>query len=461
MITTLTKVQRQSGRLIVVPPPVLETHNPELLSLVLEPEVAAVHCKKVANARGVKCADSKSYMVVDVGGGTVDITAHTVTTTGAIDVVLPPTGNDWGGTRVNAAFKEFLGKLVDDPQFHKFIFPGDRDPMKTASNSATLDEIVHEVFEDQKQDFGEKFVEKSDRRVVVRLPYKFMQTYGDTLESIEKTTLQQLDCEIYGEELQIHYSRMEEFFRSAVKKILKCLNRCFLKLGHVRIDTVFLVGGFGGCKYLHQKIEEELLRSHSFDPKSIFHTDDHELAVVLGAIAFQQNPSVIQSRIADATYGTGCCRSFDPAIHDRRYLFYDDDRVTKCNHLFTPFVHKGDVVFASVVLQKEYCPVSHNQTCMRFDIYSSSMHDIFYTCLPDGKELEGVRKIGTLTVKMPIAEGDKQRRVNLTIDFTRTEIQIQAYDIKSGEKVTTVIDFLRGDDLHTFQKLEDSSDENE
>ena len=42
-------------------------------------------------------------MVIDIGGGTVDITAH-VEVDGGIVVENIPTGNAWGGTQVNEAF---------------------------------------------------------------------------------------------------------------------------------------------------------------------------------------------------------------------------------------------------------------------------------------------------------------------------------------------------------------------
>ena len=438
------------GRLIAVPPPLIGPHNTDKLSLVLEPEVAAIHCKKVSK-EGSSGANPKCYMVLDVGGGTVDITAHRVTREGGIDVILPPVGNDWGGTRVNAQFKEFLGKLVKDPTFHQFTQR--HDPQEASMNSSSLDEIVNETFEDQKHEFGNRFHEGTGRRAVIRLPHAFVETYRDHLRAYESAELQAIDCQVRGEYLYITTSKMEEFFRPAVNGIIECLRMAVEMIADAHIDAVFLVGGFGGCKYLHHKVEMELQQSSSFDTASIFRTDDHELAVVLGALAFRQDPSIIHSRVVDASYGVGIVCSFDPAIHNDLYRFHDDDGKLMCNHIFSPFVHKGATVKASVLLQNVYSPIKHNQSQMDFEVYTSEKCNISYTCQYNGTDMEDINKIGTLSIKMPIADGGKRRKVRLTMDFTQTEIQIQAYDITSGEKVTTVVDFLHDEAEHAFKKL--------
>ena len=59
-------------------------------------------------------------MVVDIGGGTVDITVHDKSN-GRISVVLPPMGNTWGGTTVNEALSELLQEIVEDKGFEAFI----------------------------------------------------------------------------------------------------------------------------------------------------------------------------------------------------------------------------------------------------------------------------------------------------------------------------------------------------
>ena len=61
-------------------------------------------------------------MVIDIGGGTVDITVQDcIETPNTVSVVLTPTGNAWGGTTVNKAFSELLEDIVGDQEFDGFI----------------------------------------------------------------------------------------------------------------------------------------------------------------------------------------------------------------------------------------------------------------------------------------------------------------------------------------------------
>lgn len=403
-----------------------------MLSLALEPEVAALHIINLAKQQNLSIAESSCYMVLDIGGGTVDITAHKVTD-GCIEVVLPPKGNDWGGKRVNEEFKKFLEALVDDPGFKKFLFTG--SPQATSRNFAELDAIVYQSFEEQKRFFGEKGV--CDDEALINLPFYFMTEYKDDLQR----GTEKLNCTgvcLSGNELIISYGKMEDFFSKAITEITSCVLDCIreVELKH-KLESVFFVGGFGGCKYLHDKIKAMLSDSiETYCPK------DHQTAVVTGAVLFGQDPNIIKSRIADATYGTGCLRSFDPTIHDQNYLVYDDDRAENCNYLFRPFIFEGDIIHAEKVLVATTTPFNHFQNNMYFEIFTTHERALKYVKTSEGKSIPEAIKIGELTVKMPDMTNDKKREVKLTFDFSHTEIHIEAYDLTSGERVTTIVDFL-------------------
>ena len=407
--------------------------KPEALSLALEPEAAALHCMNQCKELKLPWANSSCYMVLDIGGGTVDITAHKVTD-GSIQVILPPKGNDWGGKRINENFKQFLGSLVDDPEFHKYLLAS-KNPESTAKNAADLDVIIYQLFEDQKQIFGGKGVR--DEEALIMLPYSFMMSYKEDIKrGVE--TLNSPHVQLSDNELAISYQKMEEFFSEAITNIIACVTECVREVERKHtLESVFFVGGFGGCKYLHDKVKETL-DSHinTYCPK------DHRTAIVFGAVLFCQNSAIIKSRVADATYGSDCSRTFDSQLHSREYLFYDDDRVQRCNYLFRPFVFKDDVIHADKVLTSTYSPLKHHQKSMHFTIYTTLEKFMKYTCTPKGELFPEFRKIGELTVQMPDMTNDKQREVKLTFDFSHTEIHIEAYDITSGERVTTTVDFL-------------------
>ena len=116
-------------------PKIVQEEHPDKLSLALEPDCAAVFCQHMAGHHYTLSSSTLSsstsslstpstpspstYLVVDIGGGTVDITAHRLTTSPQqhIDVVILPKGNDYGGSRVNQKFCVFLENLVRDKGF--------------------------------------------------------------------------------------------------------------------------------------------------------------------------------------------------------------------------------------------------------------------------------------------------------------------------------------------------------
>ena len=184
---------------------------PDKLSIALEPESAAIYCQSMSRQMlATYCnADepftSQCYLLVDVGGGTVDITAHTLATRDQIKVVQPPTGNDCGGSQVNKQFQKFLETLVDDKEFTTFTKTGDAE--SDAKNRSLISELVNELFEKQKTFFGSKMKKGSeDKQVSIRLPYEFIETYKHDLEEgIQHSSDPRV--RLVGQELRIKYSK--------------------------------------------------------------------------------------------------------------------------------------------------------------------------------------------------------------------------------------------------------------
>ena len=70
-----------------------------------------------------------------------------------------------------------------------------------------------------------------------------------------------------------------------------------------RIDTIYWVGGFGGCKYLRNQLE--MLIEKEFQG-CVYHfpvPPEPDLAVILGATALGCNPNIFAKRKSDVTCG--------------------------------------------------------------------------------------------------------------------------------------------------------------
>ena len=377
-------------------------------------------------------------MVLDIGGGTVDISIHKVEPSGGVRVLMAPSGNDWGGTKINQKFKQFLEQLVDDEGFSRYIYSTPPDPKRTSKHAAQLDELIDGNFEQQKHLYGNNNLPSDE--VVVTLPYSFVNVYSDDLhKAILKPNNEKI--EFSEDDLAFPASIVDAFFEDAINEIKRCVLESLQAIPRgEKVEAVFFVGGFGGCKYLYNSLAKII--KEEYNPACMtYRPDDHETAVVSGAALFRQNPEVINCRVVDATYGTSCSMKFMP-YHNRAYKFYDDDREERCNHLFAPFTLAGDVVKTNKVIVRTFIPVDHYQSSMSFTIYTSRDRNIHYVVNENGKALDNIKEIGELAVKMPDMTGDKNRRVKLMFDFSHTEIQIEAYDLTSGCRATTTVDFL-------------------
>lgn len=420
--------------------------SPEKLSLALEPESAALYCHEMLKRKLVApyCESPSlkkpplAYLIVDIGGGTVDVSAHKVCkTAGAgkspvVHELHQPVGNDCGGSKVNWEFLRFLISLTNDPDLAKYL--KGCDPEVNARNSYELDDVVNTIFEEQKQMFG-RLEESSHRDVVIRLPPIFLELYGESIHhSLQRDISRQVVLE--RRSLRISSAKMVEFFQPAMSGILNLLSDLLEALGDNIVEVMYLVGGFGGCPYVYTRIKDMFGAWCQ-----IIVPPNPELAVVEGAVLFYSNPSFIQARRADATIGKSVMRQFDYANHDLNRKKTDKTGQSMCRDLFQTIVEVDEILSHDFVYVCTSVPYSVNQRNMHIEIFSSKekAEDIWYTC---GERNGDAGKIGELVVDMPCAVDASQREVEITFDFSHTEMKVTGYDKVSNTQVKTTIDFL-------------------
>ena len=424
--------------------------SPDKLSLVLEPEAAAVYCQNMSlQQRAMYCTapqpfSSKNYLVVDVGGGTVDIVAYRVNHTPEqhMEVIHQPAGDAWGGTKVNLEFKKFLEEIVGDNSFSKYV--NTENEATNALQLAHLNKLIYETFESQKTIFGDKELD-DDGKINVQLPYTFFRKYETEL--ISNVPRMKCDVRLSGSELRITYSKVKDFYNPILKGIIACITQV-LESCNVKIDALFLVGGFGGCHYIYEAIKSCFGNKYNYiTPES------PDYAVVKGAVIMRRNPQLIQARRVDATYGIRVSIPFIEGKHAEEYRRKASKREEpdQCIDIFSTFVERGDIVLIQDAYMMSYTPERENQREMIVEIYSSPEKDVWYVTGQQPShcadtESADVQKIGEL--KVPFRECDEgeesNQEVDVMFDFTSTEIQVKGYEHQSQTEVKVVIDFLNG-----------------
>ncbi len=425
---------------------------PDKLSLALEPESASLYCHQMLK-RGLVAPHCKSmsrrvphstYIIVDIGGGTVDVSSHKIVSVRdgtqlypVVEELHQPVGNGCGGAQVNKEFLKFLEELTEDLSLSLYV--NTSDSKVNAINQCELDEIVNVTFEEQKQTFG-RLEELSQRDTVVRLPPSFLEIYRDKIiDHLEKSETSTKQVSLERRSLRLSFIQIKMFFAPVVKGILSLVTNHLEQLSE-EIQVIYLVGGFGGCPYLYSRIKETFGGAYQ-----IIVPPNPELAVVEGAALFHYIPSFIQARKADATYGKSVIRPFDRFIHNPRYGVISSTGTFLCQNLFQTIVEIGEVINPDYVYLCTAVPVSSDQKNMHIEIFSSpnSAREISYTQSSDEVE---VIKIGELVVDLLLPSAainsQEKREVEFTFDFSHTEIKVVGFEKVSRLQVKTIIDFL-------------------
>ena len=390
--------------------------------------------------------ECQNYLVVDIGGGTVDIVAYQVKEDSEqhIEVLREPSGGPWGGAMVNAEFRKYLSGLAEDIGFSRYIQTGMQGT--DVSHKSSLDEICHESFEVQKIIFGNNKITKKGK-ASVQLTASFLNCYKGAINrqvEIIKTTEEKpyTTFSLDTGQLRVTYSTMKHLFEPILNEITKCITDVLKYVP--KVHTIYLVGGFGGCEYIHLN-----LKSHFNNEYKFITPREKEYAVVRGAAMMRKNPEIIKARRVDATYGVGVSIPFVPQIHDKEYRCEIPGKRDRCSNIFATFVEKGDVVSPGYVYMKTFYPEREDQKFMRVHIYSSPEKDVWYTTgkrpshARNGGAWCEVEKIGELVVPFHKKTTDTDdRAVDVMFDFSTAEIKVTGCYHNSTKTFRLVLDFL-------------------
>ena len=414
------------------------------LVLAVEPECAALYCRQMTgNLIAGHCdhpsiIGSKCDMVLDIGEDTVDIAIHTVEGDSTIKSVLPPTGNDCGGTKVNNEFSALLQEMLGDSNFKAFCSsPKD----EVASHKAIITNLIYQEFENVKVRFGKKILASKTDEFYIRLDSSLVKFY-------EKQLTKDAACDFgieYDESdddiIGISYSKMEELFQPAIDGILSCMNSA-LEASPVSVDTIYLVGRFGSCPYIYKKIKDEIEKKRK--NVSIIVPIHYRTAVAEGAVIFRRKHTSIISRVSDAYYGIETGYEFNPSEHDesRRCYIKEDNRYI-VEHWFNIFVKKNQPVKVGDKFENTLHPLESDQAIGTIPIYRTTNDGVKYVKDVDGKLTPGVEQLGELFIDAPICNLPVSER-NIDVEFIigGTEIQVKAVYGPTGKEVNAKLDLL-------------------
>jgi len=233
-----------------------------------------------------------------------------------------------------------------------------------------------------------------------------------------------------NEYLALSSGMMKRLFTPVVERIKEHLKALLKKPQLSKVETMLLVGGFGDSAYLQEEIKGE------FSRRCKVLIPHHANAVVVqGAVIFGKKPAKITERVVSTTYGADCTEDFIEGFHPKEKMFIVDG-VEKCGEVFNCFVKENAVVKLGEKITKKYHSLKPDRTRLRFGFYVTSNPNTRFITEP------GVTKIGRLMVQSPDTWRGKDRKIKVSMYFGGTEITATAWDVSSGNKAQTTLDFF-------------------
>ncbi|KAL3879863.1 hypothetical protein ACJMK2_032141 [Sinanodonta woodiana] len=332
----------------------------ENLKIALEPETASIFCRllpveKMIEGGGMTSFKPGSvYMVLDAGGGTIDITVHEVLSDGKLKELHKASGGAWGGTQVDEAYRQFLISLVGNPVFRRFQVENKEDYLD-----------MFREFEIKKRDIAPD----NDNTVKIRLPSSlkdiFVDEFGEDLRTAIMQTKYANEVSLTGDKLRINAQVIKSLFSNAIQSTVSHVKELMKNKIVSRVSSILMVGGFSESKMLQHAIRS------SFPNVKVIIPHEAGLVVLKGAVVFGHNPSSVSHRICKFTYGVKTTHMFDSEKHDIKKRI-EPDCVPLCDDIFDKYVEIGQSVALHVATtEHSYTPTTESQSSVGFRIYAS------------------------------------------------------------------------------------------
>ncbi|XP_047190722.1 heat shock 70 kDa protein 12A isoform X5 [Scophthalmus maximus] len=414
--------------------------NPEQLIIALEPEAASIYCRKLrlhqmvdlcthttqngfspTDNGGSAASQGDRYVVVDCGGGTVDLTVHQIRLPeGHLKELYKASGGPYGSIGIDYEFEKLLCRIFGQD----FI-----DQFKIKRPAAWVDLMI--AFESRKR----AAAPERTNPLNINLPFSFIDYYkkfrGHSVEhALRKSNVDFVKWSSQGM-LRMSPDAMNSLFKPTIDHIIQHLTELFEKPEVCNIKFLFLVGGFAESPLLQQAVQNMLQgRSRIIIPHDV------GLTILKGAVLFGLDPSVIKVRRSPLTYGVGVLNRFVEGKHPPEKLLVKDG-TRWCTDVFDTFIAADQSVALGENVKRSYTPAKPSQQVIVIHVYCSEKESVGFISEP------GVRKCGTLRLDVSGTESAAPRReIQTLMQFGDTEIRAMAVDVSTGRTVKASIDFL-------------------
>ncbi|RGB33504.1 hypothetical protein C1646_704289, partial [Rhizophagus diaphanus] len=375
-----------------------DKYNTNNLKFTTEPEAAAICCLNPTTREEHHLTPGDSFMIVDCGGGTVDLTTRELLEDERLSEITERSGDYCGSSFIDQAFLEFVEEKVG----------------KTAIES------VKNNHYSQLQYFVQVFCKQ------VKIPFTGVDDSNPGEDLDLEELLPAIQQYVEGEEknrmeeeewvIKLSFEDIKGMFDPVIDKIINLI-KDQLDKNEKGCSTMFLVGGFSESKYLQTRIKEEfgeIVPNISVPPQPI-------KSVVKGGVLYGLQEKTVKDRILKRTYGTEIVRRWkqpDPL----------SERLPNgLTVAFERLAQRGARLPRDNKFTKKFKPLSLLQQKINFDLYATEGSDAKFC------EDPGVSKLHNWEIDLPENENLEDTTILFTLSFG-VGIEATAENQKTGKK---------------------------
>ncbi|CAG8889626.1 unnamed protein product [Penicillium nalgiovense] len=355
----------------------LRDENDNRLTLVSEPEAAALFCAK-SGLLNLKVGDA--ILIVDCGGGTVDLIAYEVEEEQPFSVMecTAGSGDSCGSTALNRNFSNILRAKIRK--------------MKLPDGSRTAGKVYAKCIMDFENRIKADFRNNGQKWAVdVGIEADFPDA------GIEEGYMTFMNEEIL------------QCFEPVVNRILELVRNQIIAIQAQNrlLQNVLVVGGFGASEYLFQQIKLHVPPQYQ---TKVVRPMDSVAAIVKGAVTAGITERVITHRVARRHYLMATLQPFKEGYHPEQYRVPSLDGRDRCKYTRQIFVQKGERVrIGEPVKVSFFRQVAPGATLMYEDVLYACDEDV----CPEYTKDPRIKEVVTLTSDLS--------RKNLETDFERMD----------------------------------------
>ncbi|CAG8614110.1 5437_t:CDS:2, partial [Racocetra persica] len=335
------------------------------LQFTTEPEAASVYC--INKLKELDMKEGVTYLVVDCGGGTVDLTVRRLLPGGRIAETTERTGDFCGGTYVDDEFIKFLEekagksavKILKEKHYdqvnymvHKFFCPEIKLP-----------------FSGKKDGF--KIIEFDIEKKCPALIQYITGLERDNLEDDEWV-------------IDLDFDTVKSFFDPVIRRILRLIALQLSKCPDCSV--LFLVGGFGESRYLQHRIKEEF-----GNQVKIAIPPNPSTAILRGACEYGLDTKTVATRVLKWSYGVMVSKLWE--VSDPASRMDSNGRIDK----FYLLASKGTEVDVEKEFSDSMVPIFPDQTSILFQFFYTTEYSATYCDEPHMRKLGSFRVNGLPT----------------------------------------------------------------